>query len=340
MLNENNQVSLKQSIWRQTQDGDWKLFFNTDAKIDNPEENEGQTAIPKFQNEINSNQGTKRVLKMGSLVMTPKGIGRLIRLDENISKVKFLKTDTEENFDVSKISSEFFIFIKVLEVTYSSWYRITVPANGTVEQLKKLIEHLNIYDTSKSNYVLVFNGMELKDEFFFDQLDIKPNAKMLISGMKMSESKIQRFGNVYDWWYTYSSDGISFFTNKKIRLIGVGMYGSHENKTQNGVLSIYKGNTSNQGGTLYEENIEILPAPDKTNSIISIYFKKPVVINAFDEYTILFMASNYCYTYYGNDGKPQYNCSNGVEFNFKFTLGSSHGSTCESGNFPEFYFYG
>ena len=35
-----------------------------------------------------------------------------------------------------------------------------------VEQLKKLIEHLNIYDTSKSNYVLVFNGMELKDEFY------------------------------------------------------------------------------------------------------------------------------------------------------------------------------
>jgi hypothetical protein len=332
----NNQFTLKQSIWKQTQDGEWKLFFNTDAKLDASEVSE----IPKYQNEINTNFLNKKILKMGSLVMTPKGIGRLIRLEENISKIKFLKTDTEENFEISKISSEFFILIKVLEVTYSTWYRLSVPANGTIQQLKKLIEDLSIYDTNKSNYVLVYKGIELKDEYFFDQLDIKSNAKMLISGMKMSESKIQRFTNIYDWWYTYSSDGISFFTNKKIRITGVGMFGSHENKTQNGTLSIYKGNVSSQGGTLYEENIEIPPAPDKLNSVMSIYFKKPVVINAFDEHTIVFVASNYCYIYYGNDGKAQYNCTNGVEFNFKFTNGSSHGSTMESGNFPEFYFFG
>lgn len=327
--------NLKQSIWRQTNNGDWKLFFNTDIKLENPEDPEDQK---KFQNDPNFSQ--KKVLKMGSLVMTPLGIGRLIRLDENISKIKFLKTDTEENFEISKISSDFFIYIKVLELTYSSWYRLNVPANGTVEMLKKMIEDLGIYDTNQSNYVLVFNGMELKDEYFFDQLEMYPNSKLLISGTKMSESKLTRFNFVYDWWYTYSTDGISFNTNKKIRLIGVGMYGSHENKTQNGVLSIFKGNTSNQSATLYEDNIEIQPAPDKNNAIIPIYFKKPVVINAFDEYTIIFAASNYCYTYYGSEGKSLINSNNGVEFNFKFTLGSNHGTTAESGNFPEFYFYG
>ena len=332
---ENNQVCYKQSIWRQTQEGDWKLFFNTDSKLDTKEESEQLT---KFQND--SNYAVKKQLKMGSLVMTPKGIGRLIRMDENISKVKFLKTDTEENFEVSQISSEFFIFIKVLELTYSSWYRLSVPANGTVEQLRKLIEDLSIYDTNQSNYVLVYNGMELKDEHFFDQLDMQPNAKLLISGTKMSESKIERFTNVYDWWYTYSSDGVSFYTNKKIRLIGIGLYGSHENKTQNGVLNIFKGNVSNQGATLYEDNIEVPPALDKSNPITSFYFKKSVVINPFDEYTIQFLNTNYCYTYYGNEGKSQFICNNGVEFNFKFTLGSSHGSSAESGNFPEFYFYG
>ena len=65
--------------------------------------------------------------------MTPKGIGRLIRLDENISKVKFLKTDTEENFDVSKISSEFFISFCIFKLGFK--FMLNIIFNCTLNIL-------------------------------------------------------------------------------------------------------------------------------------------------------------------------------------------------------------
>ena len=328
----NNQLCFKQSIWKQTSEGDWKLFFNTNSLLPQQEQNETHA---KFLFENNS----KKQHKMGSLVMTPKGIGRLIKLDEKIATIKFLKNDTEENFNENFISAEFCIFLKILEKEFTSWYRITVPANGTIEQLKKTIEELMIFDTSVSNYILIFNGLELKEEFFFDQLDLKPDAKMLICGLKMVQSKLVRYSLVYNWWYTYNIDGVTFSVNKKIRLAGVGLYGSHESKTQNGNLKLFTGTTSAMGNVLYDEPVEVPPAPDQNNSITSIYLKKPIVINPNQEYTIELICTNYCYLYYGSGGKASELSENGIEFTFKYTPGSSHGSGVESGNFPEFYFY-
>jgi len=331
----NNQICFRQSIWKQTSEGDWKLFFNTDSVLqEEAEENEINT-----KHLFDSHVALKKQLKMGSLVMTTRGIGRLIKLDEKIATVKFLKNDTEETFEENKISSEFNIYLKILEKEFSSWYRITVPANGTIEQLKKTIEEIQIFDTNVSNYILIYNGQELKEEYFFDQLDFKPDAKLLICGLKMVQSKIQRFTLVYNWWYTYNIDGVSFSVNKKIRLCGVGLYGSHENKTQNGNLKLFTGNTSSVGSILYDEPIEVPPAPDQNNSISSIYLKKPILINPNQEYTIELICTNYCYLYYGSGGKSSIFNDNGVEFTFKYTQGSSHGTGVESGNFPEFYFY-
>ena len=333
-----NQLCFRQSIWKQTAEGDWKLFFNTDSILEQEvEENE---VSQKFL--FDSNLAFKKQLKMGSLVMTPKGIGRLIKLEEKIATIKFLKNDSEETFEETRISSEFNIFLKILEKEFSSWYRITVPANGTIEQLKKTIEEIQIFDTNVSNYTLIYNGQELKEEFFFDQLDFKPDAKILICGLKMVKSKIERFNSlnpVNEWWYTHAIDGISFTANKKIRLCGVGMFGSHESKAQNGNLKIFTGHTLSVGTVLYDELVEIPAAPDKINAISSVYLNKPIVIKPNQEYTIELICSNYCYLYYGNGGRSPIISDNGVEFTFKFTDGSNHGSNESHGNFPEFYFY-
>lgn len=335
MYKESNSiVALRQSIWKQNSAGDWKLFFNTDLILPSEEEIENEN---KFT--FDSHFPLKKKLIMGSLVMTPKGIGRMKKLDEKIATIKFLKTDTEETFEENMISPEFSIYLKILDKEFSSWYRLSVPANGTVEQLKKIIEELQIFDTNFSNYLLLYNGCELKDEYFFDQLDMKPNAKLLICGLKMIQSKIQRFNLVYNWWYTYNCDGVTFSVNKKIRLCGVGLYGSHESKVQNGNLKLFVGNTSAMGQLFYDEPIEIPAAPDQNNAISSVYLKKPVTINPNQEYTIELICTNYCYLYYGSGGKANIISDNGIEFTFKYTPGSSHGTGVESGNFPEFYFY-
>lgn len=323
---------IKHSIWRQTEEGDWKLFFNLNQESGVKIENESQ--IKAIFDSAN-----KKGVKMGSLVMTPKGIGRLIKLENKSATVKFMKEDKEETFEESSIMSEFPIYLRILDKDFSNWYRIQLPANGSIEVLKRLIEEIRLVDPNTSNYILIYNGMEIKEEFFFDQLDLRINAKILLSCLKMSHSKLNRFTTTYNWWYTYNSDGITFSVNKRVKLAGVGLYGSHENKVQSGTLKIFEGCVNSMGAILYEETVEVPAAPDQNSAIIPINFKKPVNLKAQIDYTIQLICTNYCYLYYGGGGKGTVEGERGVEFYFKYTLGSSHGTGIESGNFPEFYFY-
>jgi hypothetical protein len=323
---------ITQSIWKQTSDGNWKLFFNLNSDSGSISENDNQ-----IKNSLEG--GVKKNLKMGSLVMSPKGIGRLIKLEDKVATIKFIKDDQDEIYEESLISSEFPIYISILQKDYTNWYRVLVPANGSIETLKKILEELKIVDITTCNYILIHNGAEVKDEFFFDQIDLRSNSKMLLCGLKMTQCKLTRYNTTYNWWYTYSTDGISFSVNKKLKLAGIGLYGSHESKTQNGSIKIFEGSVTNMGAIFYEEPVEIPPAPEQNICITQIYFKKPVGIKPHVDYTIQLICTNFCYLYYGSGGKATAEGEKGVEFYFKYTLGSSHGSGIESGNFPEFYYY-
>lgn len=320
------------SIWKQSNAGDWRLFFNIDneyTEISNAQMNQLKILL----------ESNRKQMKMGSLVMTPKGIGRLINLDNKIARVKFLREDVEEAFEEGLIHQEFPIYLRVLDKDFSNWYRIIVPANGNIEILKKIIEDLKIIDANNSNYSLIYNASETKDEIYFDQLELKPNSKFLLCGQKLVQCKISRYNLTYNWWYTYSTDGISFSVNKKIQMSGVGMYGSHESKIQKGTLKIFEGSITNIGSVLYEEPIEVSPAPNQNNCVMPILFSKSITIKPLIDYTIqLLSSSDYCYLYYGSGGKAQIDGEKGVEFYFKYTLGSSHGTNIESGNVPEIYY--
>jgi len=87
-----------ESVWKPTKNGDWMLYFDSDSKV--ADENT-ETYIKIYQE---TNSGT--IFKMGSLVMTPKGIGRLIKLENEVAIVKFLKTEEELNFSDNEIFSE------------------------------------------------------------------------------------------------------------------------------------------------------------------------------------------------------------------------------------------
>jgi len=94
---ENNDIS--ESIWKTTKNGDWELFFDCDQKTDVSLSSD--VHIKSFQ------EGTLgSTFKMGSLVITPKGIGRLIKLENELATVKFLKTEEELNFSEKEIFSE------------------------------------------------------------------------------------------------------------------------------------------------------------------------------------------------------------------------------------------
>ena len=82
--------------------------------------------------------------------------------------------------------------MKILNEDCSSWYRITMPSNGTTELIKKSIEEMKIVDIDAFNYILIYQGKELTDNLFFDQLDFKPNSKILMSGCKMYPFKLSK----------------------------------------------------------------------------------------------------------------------------------------------------
>ena len=320
---------IKQSIWRQDTKGEWKLFFNTEYPQIEIENTQKQKS---YINKINP-----KTLNLGTLVMTPDGIGRLLKIENQTAKITMSKTKKEEHYPIDKISNYFVSLIKVYDKEISNWFRINLPVNGNVETLKKILIEMKIVDLQISDYLLVTNGTELKDEYTFEQLSLKSNCKILLCGQKLINCKVNRFNQVLNWWYSYNMDGITFSCNKKIKLTGIGMYGSHEGKTQNGTLKIYENETPSN--LLYDEVIEILPAADQSNAIVPINFKKPIVIRQNIDYTIQFQCSNYCYLYYGNGGIATVEGEKGVEFYFKFTQGSAHGTNVQSGNFPELYYY-
>ena len=80
---------------------------------------------------------------------------------------------------------------------------------------------MKIIDLSISDYLLVTNGTELKDELTFEQLNLKLNCKILLCGQKLVNCKVNRFHQTLNWWYSYNMDGITFSCNKKIKLTGV-----------------------------------------------------------------------------------------------------------------------
>lgn len=324
---------MTQSIWKETHRGEWKLLFNTNIK---PllETEELQTKKPNIKPLINT-----QTLTLGILFICPKGIGRLIKIKDTTATLRLSLTNTEETFEVNEISNQLNIYIKRYDNNFINWYRITVPVNGNIELVKEEIEKMKLFDLTSCNYTLLANGTELKEEYSFEQLDFKQNNKLLFVKEKMTSFTIKRYKTLYEWWYGYNSDGISFSISKKIRLTGVGLYCSHENKPQNGDLILCEESdpTFNLAEIL---EIEVPPAGSKEEAVFPVMFSKPIILKPNIVYMIEFKCRNPCSMYYGAQGQENNPGEKNIEFTFKMSSQEfGHGTNVQSGNFPEFYYY-
>ena len=73
------------SIWQQNEKGEWKLYFNSDLEINNSSSNNNNLEQVK----IKKNNYLENNLILGTLVMTQKGIGRLIKNNVKIGIIRF-----------------------------------------------------------------------------------------------------------------------------------------------------------------------------------------------------------------------------------------------------------
>ena len=100
---------ISSSIWNQDKNGDWKLYFNTDSEMQKHSiKNKEQQKLKK--NNINISD---KNLLLGTLVMTSKGIGRLIKSNDDMAHVRFNQDINEYQFPMNEVSNTLLkIFLK------------------------------------------------------------------------------------------------------------------------------------------------------------------------------------------------------------------------------------
>lgn len=321
------------SVWQQDSKGDWKLYFNIESEIVS-----SSTLLAQEHSKSKKNNLSEINLILGTLVMTPNGIGRLIKINDNIATIRLCKDSKEEQFPFNNISNYFNCFISQYSNGTNSIIRLKLKASGKVEDIFTELEKIKKIDLNENNYLLIFNKNFLKKDYTFEQLNILNNAKILILVKNNISYTVSRYVSTRQYWYMYTLDGICFSPSQKIKLIGVGLYGSHENKIINGTIKILDG-ASTMGKTILEENIEISPSSNKMCAITQIFFSKPVSCGQNKDYSIILQTKTNANTYYGTNGKNYIDGEKGVGFYFKKVVGKNGGTSVESGNFPELYYY-
>jgi hypothetical protein len=259
-------------------------------------------------------------------------------------------------FNLSELSSEFSVYLKIINKEEVVSYKLNVPANGDINSIKCLIEELEIINEEGLDYRILSNkGVEVKDFQTFEELNLQSDDKFLLAGTMKIENKISRFPETCDYWYC-NPDGIVFSVNKRIKLTGIGLYMSVEGGNLSGTLSIYEVEGEAQGRSrrgrgrlrnniadngysedlIYEQEAVVNYDLNNSEKIVKITLKKPINIKAFSDYKVLFNSSLSTELWYGEGGKATVLGEKRVEFMFKQ---SHYDSNFNMGNFPEFYYY-
>ena len=325
-------TEISPSVWQQNEKGDWRLYYNTNLQLNN---------IPTYRGGVEQSKNKKnniseKNLLLGTLVMTPKGIGRLIKNDEGEGIIRFKDNLVEEKFPIKEITNDFNCFI----YDYSNGFniiRLKLKVLGSINDIFEELGKIKKLNTNEINYSLIYKGIVLKNDFTFEQLNISNNCKILLLIEYNIRYTLSRFPNIGEFWYSYAIDGICFIPSQNIKLMGIGLFGSHENKLIDSTLKILDG-PSLSSNTIYEENIEISPGINKNNAISKNFFPKSIVCKQEKEYSIILISKTNSNCYYGHHGKPVIEGEKGVIFTFKRVQGRSSGSGIESGNFPELYY--
>ena len=324
-------TDINPSVWNQNNKGEWKLYFNTDTEIISP-------IATIEQSKFKHNHLPENNLILGTLVMTPKGMGRYIKNNKGLCTVRFEEESKEEEFEINKLSNTFNCFLTELSNDNINVIRFKLKVIGKVEDILNELEKLKKINKEENDYLLIYKGQVLKNYFTFEQLNILNNCKILLLKQKNIILCVSRYSLLNKYWFTYTLDGICFTPSEKIKLIGVGIYGSTDNKTISGILKILDGDSINNK-SLIEESIEIPPSKSEKEAIIKLYFSKPIICKKNQDYCVILNSRNLTNSYCGQNGKKFVEGENGISFTFKNVQGRNTGTKVEVGNFPELYYY-
>jgi len=157
--------------------------------------------------------------------------------------------------------------------------------------------------------------------------------------MTGKEQTVCRFQQIESrWGYSGTSDKIRFIVDRRIFVVGFGLYGSIHGPSEYDVTIqlIHTGS-----GRLLGSN-EITFSSDGTNSTFRAMFKEPLEIQPNTNYTAVSTLKGLD-SHYGTKGlrKVTVDCHNGgkVTFQFSYAAGNNNGTSVEDGQIPEVIFY-
>jgi len=183
---------------------------------------------------------------------------------------------------------------------------------------------------------------EVVSLFLYFTVNPKPNVpfadvpRCCLTG---KEQVVNRFCQTESrWGYSGTSDRLRFMVNRKIFIVGFGLYGSIHGATEYAVnMQI----THTDSSRIVGQNETSFPC-DGTNTTFRVMFKEPVEIYPNMNYTAACTLKGPD-SYYGTKGQRKVVHESisreRVVFTFSYAAGSNNGTSVEDGQIPEIIFY-
>ena len=155
-----------------------------------------------------------------------------------------------------------------------------------------------------------------------------------------------RFGSsqyrTNQWRYRGRTDSIQFCVDRRIFIVGFGLYGSSNGSSEYRSHIELKSSPAfthlGRGSRVLAENTVKFFSDGSSNSF-QVYFKQPVQIEPDVYYTASAVLDGAELSYFGQEGRSEVNVGR-VTFQFQYSSESTNGTGVQGGQIPEIIFYG
>lgn len=135
------------------------------------------------------------------------------------------------------------------------------------------------------------------------------------------------------WRYRGRCDSIQFSVDKRIFIVGFGLYGSSTGAADYNVKIELK----RLGRTLAESNTKFFS--DGSSNTFHVFFDNPIQVEPECFYTASVILDGSELSFFGQEGMTEV-CMGSVTFNFQCSSESTNGTGVQGGQIPELIFYG
>lgn len=135
------------------------------------------------------------------------------------------------------------------------------------------------------------------------------------------------------WRYRGRCDSIQFSVDKRIFIVGFGLYGSSTGAADYNVKIELK----RLGRTLAESNTKFFS--DGSSNTFHVFFEHPIQVEPECFYTASVILDGSELSFFGQEGMTEV-CMGSVTFNFQCSSESTNGTGVQGGQIPELIFYG